>query len=291
LERCGFIGDPTTGDVPKRAMTIDWMLKKQVHSVRVEFTWRDQGWGHQKGQVYLVGAKKEMQEAASDNNNTTESSSSNTNNNKFDDGRVVYASPVSPHANTRVVFWFTPQQEEEYALWYKVGSGGGHTLNLSNASIQLFVQDDSEWNIRNNHQALVDANVIPIRSGNTTESFYPQLFMTLVRSLLAQYERKSKEGSSNTEMAPAAIIDPLLLQFLQEHNLRTTRKGLKIVLEILMDSKVLFDTILPPLVSRPSLNAPNPVLRTIRIGRLERNGMQRRRHHDAVMEPQDAHEE
>jgi len=104
-----------------------------VHSIRVSMTWKDQGWGNQKGGVRVVakgqnplscriGDKQEL----------------------VGDGtlRVVYSSGIAPHGSEQLSFTFKPRPTESYHLWYKAGGGGGHALHLSNVGIQALVFDD-----------------------------------------------------------------------------------------------------------------------------------------------------
>lgn len=265
FSRLGWMGHPTEGDQRKRALRIPLMLQRHVHSVRLQLLWRDQGWGHQKGQIWLVGKQRKGPDSGNSGNSSQQmedgaASVSTSMTTDFDSGRVVFESPVAPHNNSRLIAWFTPRYEEDYFLWYKVGSGGGHSLHLEDGSVQLFVQDDDDWNIRSNYTALVQANIIPLKLEQP--SFFVKFFLTVIEGLIQQLRDR-----------PDSAIDTRIGSMLQEHGLTTSSSGLPVILEILLEAQAQLSQTVAESRTAPGPQQPNlhhPQHRHVRLGRIIR---------------------
>ena len=162
---------------------------------------------------------------------------------EFDGGRVVFASGHAPHANAKVVVWFSPQADEDYYIWYKVGSGGGHSLHLEDGKVQLFVYDDAEWNLPTNYSALLKARIRPIKKDQP--SFHPRFLVTVIESLIRQHE----DGGE-------AVIDASVLSMLRQYDLTTTVSGYRSILGILREAEA-------QAAEEASAPAPSPAVRPI----------------------------
>jgi hypothetical protein len=121
-------------------------MHERAHSVKMTLEWRDQGWGNQKGAIWVVGCKKD------DVSRVTEFESVHN--------RVVYQSDLAPHATAKLEFSWVPRPDEAYHVWYRVGGGGGHTLLLRGVVLCPFVYDDNQQSIQKVYQALRKANML-----------------------------------------------------------------------------------------------------------------------------------
>jgi len=92
------------------------------HSMCVSMSWRDQGLGlGQKGYFLIMASDKESGGHL---------------------GPTVFASPHAPHSSQSLHITFMPKREKSYHLWYVVGGGGEHSMNLCNVTVQAIVYDD-----------------------------------------------------------------------------------------------------------------------------------------------------
>lgn len=85
----------------------------RAHTVRLDFLWRDQGWGNRKGALCVVrgsGSAPDDWEAHGPH--------------------VLAALEPAPHTLTRGVLAFPVPAGETLSLWAKVGGGGGHSLTV-----------------------------------------------------------------------------------------------------------------------------------------------------------------
>lgn len=115
---------------------IPTILQVSVHTLLVTMKWWDQGWGNRKGRLLLVAENKNQSYDRSGKKNGP------------DFGRVVYESRIAKHARRRLNITFKPKNNESYHIWYVVGGGGGHELNLYNMKIQALVFDESKSAIK-----------------------------------------------------------------------------------------------------------------------------------------------
>mmetsp|Transcript_8543 Transcript_8543/g.14983 ORF Transcript_8543/g.14983 Transcript_8543/m.14983 type:complete len:301 (-) Transcript_8543:155-1057(-) len=128
-----------------------------VHSILVSMTWKDQGWGNRKGRVFVVAGG----------------------------GRVVYSSGIAPHNLEQFSFTFEPRQNESYHLWYNVGGGGGHSLRLSNVSVQALVFDDPSGCFGKAHIFLGKTNTFhpwDVMGSSHVHQFHHDTFNTILAS-------------------------------------------------------------------------------------------------------------
>ena len=87
--------------------------RTRVHTVGITLFWRDQGWGNRKGKVWVL---RERDRAPNDHGISSE------------DVRCMKG--PAPHTLAHEYMAFRPRAGEEYAIWYCVGGGGGHRLDI-----------------------------------------------------------------------------------------------------------------------------------------------------------------
>jgi len=112
------------------------------HSILLSMRWKDQGWGNCKGKIFVVANEKNPLLCNDDDDDDDDRSGEML----FGGGRVVYTSATAPHEEQRLDVEFQPSKENinetSYHVWYIVGGGGGHSLNLSSVTTQALVFDD-----------------------------------------------------------------------------------------------------------------------------------------------------
>lgn len=118
-----------------------------VHSILVSMDWKDQGWGNRKGRVFVVGEEKDRAHDRSVQGQSL-----------FGGGRVIFSSGIAPHILEHLSFTFKARENESYHLWYVVGGGGGHSLRLTNVSVQALVLDDRAHSFGKAHAFLAKSN-------------------------------------------------------------------------------------------------------------------------------------
>ena len=86
-------------------------VRGKLHTVGITFLWNDQGWGGQKGMLSVVrdGGKAPDDYAPWSPD-------------------VMCGKEPAPHVETSDYMEFRPHAGEGYAIWYRVGGGGGHEL-------------------------------------------------------------------------------------------------------------------------------------------------------------------
>lgn len=103
--------------VPRIATVIPVFDGRRTHSILIRSQWWDQGWGERKSKLFIVGHRPDDED--------------------FDifSGRIVAEAPFAEHFASNIVLSFRPKRNEIYYLWYKVGGGGGHRLNIEEVYI------------------------------------------------------------------------------------------------------------------------------------------------------------
>lgn len=209
-------------------------LSRRVHSITVTFHWRDQGWGHRKGQIFIVGSQRQAPADPSL---------------PFQGGRVVCASSMAPHLeeSCKLTFSTCSMEGETYQMWYRVGGGGGHQLLLSDGRIHTVIFDDEAGNFTRNYKILKDVGAIAAHPEaelpRTHSTFYPQLLLRVsmtIRLELAlrarRNKRKCRKTNSNEEDTDDNVIllesNPLVA-FFQMFRIEVTEDSLSAVEEII----------------------------------------------------------
>jgi len=79
----------------------------------------------------------------------------------------------------------TPKQDESYHLWYIVGGGGGHTLNLDDVKVQSLLFDDPSHSFAKAHNFLVKSETFqPWDKQQSSEGFHNHyLLFTICESV------------------------------------------------------------------------------------------------------------
>jgi hypothetical protein len=123
-------GNHDDGDTPRKARRIPVPLRHRVHSVILRAKWEDQGYGNQKGQLYVMAQRDDCPY------------------------RVVCESPIALHHETDFQTSFNPIDSEKYFLFRKAGGGGGHLLTVKNMTVQVIMFDLAGQQIARNCDAL-----------------------------------------------------------------------------------------------------------------------------------------
>lgn len=112
-----------------------------VHSIRLSMKFSDQGWGNNKGRVFIVAQQEHQFHTL--------------------DRRTDFSSGIVPRDRDmwRTTITFKPRPNESYHLWYIVGGGGGHSLHLKNVSIQTLAFGDPTHKLEKAHEFLVKNKV------------------------------------------------------------------------------------------------------------------------------------
>ena len=95
--------------------------------------WRDQGWGNQKGMVSVVETTA-ADVAAEDDKSIAPAAPGDY---QQWGPRVVAGKEPAPHEEEPLRLSFRVRKRARYALWYRIGGGGGHRLRLSNCSVHV----------------------------------------------------------------------------------------------------------------------------------------------------------
>ncbi|KAL7574906.1 hypothetical protein ACA910_010736 [Epithemia clementina (nom. ined.)] len=198
-------GDVATGDNWFRAFRLP-VLNRRVHSMRIEFFWRDQGWGNRKTECRIVGYPLPV----------TDTPSRYQNGSQFGGGRVVAASPgFASHDEERLRLTFNPLENEYYHLWYKVGGGGGHVMFLRQGSLQTVIFDDEFRNLARNYRVLFAEGVLcrevegEIRQRNSYASlFFPRMLISVSRAL-----RRQLQGDTSQEANLRLELEAFLAEY------------------------------------------------------------------------------
>ncbi len=198
----------------------------------VTFRWRDQGWGHHKGQIFIVGRSRQVPPDPS---------------RPFHGGRVVCTSSLAPHQEEtcKLTFSTCSMEGETYQMWYKVGGGGGHQLLLSDGRIHTVLFDDEAGNFSRNYTILKEVGAIAAHPEaelpRTHSSFYPQLLlrvsMTIRLELAWRAKRQKRKSRQQEEVEDSFVVSGLennpLVAFFQMYRIEVTEDSLAAVEEII----------------------------------------------------------
>jgi len=116
-----------------------------LHSVKLSFSFKDQGWGNRKGQIYVIEKQEDQEEEVQQQLTCTQCcfrrASLAVNDNDDDDilGRIIQRSPIAEHHVTKCELLFRPEPGFSYGFCYKVGGGGGHSLTMTDIKLKSFV--------------------------------------------------------------------------------------------------------------------------------------------------------
>lgn len=100
------------------------------HTVYLRCRWKDQGWGNKKGMLSVVAKGGRA-----------------PNDDKPCSKLVVCGETPAPHQWSPLSLSFCPDTEDEekdpYAIWVRVGGGGGHQLNVEDLCIRVLTYTNS----------------------------------------------------------------------------------------------------------------------------------------------------
>jgi hypothetical protein len=190
-------GDSVHGESPQKAFPIPIPSTPLLHSVQLSFHWKDQGWGHQKGNVWIVESESETE-----NDDTKKQQQQ-----RFHGGRVVYASPVvAPHHFQPLVISIRVKQKQkvqpqyQYHLWIKAGGGGGHSLTLQNIKLSAIVFDP---NYADCYKTLMRAGVLGpfITNDHAIPMIYTESLLLLCKQL-ALVDSNNETPPNNHDSQP-----------------------------------------------------------------------------------------
>ena len=188
-----------------------------IHSITVRTQWKDQGWGNQKGGLFIVATPKasklDVAVVPAVENDATVENANETLEDPFEGGRVVAETAIcAPHEWGHTELTFSPVESEYYYIWYRVGGGGGHTLFLKDVEVVTFMFDDHNFTYMKTFECLHNAGCFnseiiraPTRSNNVqrwtrlgrreaaqpifnqkvnkSDLFYPMLLLNVCRSI------------------------------------------------------------------------------------------------------------
>jgi hypothetical protein len=206
ITEMSWTGAVVGGDTPRRYLTIPLMVKNRIHTVMLQGRFKDQGWGNQKGCLYIVA---------------TSSSGS----------RIVVETPLASHTNSRFSLKFSIADDETYSLWYKVGAGGGHALSVYNLRLQIIIFDGRGRHLEKNFSAMVQRGAL---RGFETD-FHFHMLQTISRTLLLQLERGDSPDinmstffeSSGIEVSKQSLLalDQIATSLMELGNLAVNEDG------------------------------------------------------------------
>jgi hypothetical protein len=204
-----WMGAKDTGDIPRCGPEIPLVCGvRRIHSIQLTCSWKDQGWGNRKGRLFIVSHNSRKAQAATATNETT------TTHLTFENGRVLYTSPIASHGVERLTMSFSPTRNDEeddwddmsYHIWYIVGGGGGHGIYLLDLRAVYTIFDDEDC-IRSGspskkyraeaYRALYQGGVLQGAFLSKKHNlFYPTLLHSLVQTFLATLTRAAEGGTT-----------------------------------------------------------------------------------------------
>ena len=207
----GRQGDVRTGEHWYRAFRLP-VLNRRVHSMDLRFFWRDQGWGNRKTKTCVVGYPAS---ASSEIPNEFASF-------PFRGGRVVASSPdCAEHHETRLKLSFNPVENEVYHLWYKVGGGGGHEMQLREGCLRTVIFDDVFRNFTRNYRILCEEGVLcrevereTRRAPLDNNLFFPRMLIRVSRALRRQLQQQREMGKeADQRILPEDELEALFAEY------------------------------------------------------------------------------
>lgn len=162
-------GNIETGDKEAKSVRLP-ILHRRIHSLTLCIRWRDQGFGNRKGQVWIVGRPTNVpfDEDVS-----------------FHGGTVVCESPLAEHTMQNYRMTFVPQQGHVYHLFYRIGSGGGHALQMERGILYTSIFDDPQHHTATNYRILRELGAIGPEA-TAACGFYSQMLLSVAKSLRSQ---------------------------------------------------------------------------------------------------------
>jgi hypothetical protein len=140
-------GDSETGDIPRRVIRIPFFAGRTL-SIRLSWKWKDQGFGNEKGKLYIIAKQV----------NTIYKSSSRSDETCLAGGRLVWESPTISHELEGIETNFAPRDDEVYYLFQKAGGGGQLSLYVENMLLHATVLDDTDGCLVDSYQKLAWLN-------------------------------------------------------------------------------------------------------------------------------------
>lgn len=114
-------GDYHNGDnIHLKETFASFLSQGLIHSVKLSFRYKDQGWGNRKGRVHIT------ERNAGDENI----------------GRIVKSSPIAKHHEEKCELVFRSKRGFSYGLCYQVGGGGGHKLFVRDIKLESYVHSE-----------------------------------------------------------------------------------------------------------------------------------------------------
>lgn len=191
-------------DRHRKGPEIPVILGSRTHSIILRTSWRDQGYGPRKGGLFIVAHNRDKSENVDD----------------FSQGRLVKASPITPHRVTQLMISFQPRANEVYHLWLHVGSGGGHELEFTTPLLMhTVVYDTEKRSLSRAFGNLRRAAIVPAPGANNSGDFWPGLLQAAAQSLIGQLQRKEEP-------------DPFLSKYLESNGFEIDRHSLQGLLDL-----------------------------------------------------------
>mmetsp|Transcript_28527 Transcript_28527/g.43132 ORF Transcript_28527/g.43132 Transcript_28527/m.43132 type:complete len:357 (+) Transcript_28527:225-1295(+) len=177
-----WVGPVRNGDIPRRSISLPLVMQNRVHTIILRGTYHDQGWGDTKGKLYVVASADKARRH-----------------------RLVAESLSAKHRESPLELEFnTVDDDVTYTLWYKVGSGGSHSLSLNNLALELIMFDEPGFYISKNFHALDSRQALSLQ---TSFHFHFLLLQKVARVLLDQIEDGDNPDINMTSFMESTGID------------------------------------------------------------------------------------
>lgn len=156
---------------------IDPIFPDRVHSIHFSCQIKDQGWGNRKGRLYISEVDDTEWKSYLENENQIKSNAIRE--------KWIFKSPVSDHNFTTLQFEFKPLPGKVYSIWYKVGGGGGHELQVEDVKIQSLIYDPICAKLMNSN--------LPVEN-----TFFQKMFMALLETFSRSSIINATDGGTVT---------------------------------------------------------------------------------------------